>query len=165
MPGGQGSRERRELRGRRPWNNPGVRDLFVELTGEQSASAVRARVIIVQWRRTHGESPTWQELFAELAGQDEVSDERRAKAWTDRWLRNYTLIHWRRNHWIYFTKHHRSLRLQPSPKRAREHSGSAHRGAVPRDDEDEASVGRKVSPSPSVDGAGPAEEAEADHPV
>lgn len=121
MTNGAGAKERRALQARQPWNNPRVRDLFEELTAEQTGSAwaLRARQIVIEWRRVHGESPTWQELFTELACDDSDRDERRVRAWTDRWLRTYTLVHWRRNHWIHFTKHHRSLRLQPPPQRPR----------------------------------------------
>lgn len=99
----------------KPWSAPHLAPLFAELTSDETAPtwARRAVKFIHRYARENGQSPTFTEVFAELAGRDRDA-EKHAQAWTSPQVRYLTMVHWRRQGWIVFRRAYRSLGSGPA---------------------------------------------------
>ena len=67
----------------KPWSAPHLAPLFIELTADETAPvwARRAVTFLHRYAREHGQSPTFREVFPELASHDLSAAEHQA-AWT-----------------------------------------------------------------------------------
>ncbi len=99
----------------KPWSAPHLAPLFAELTDDATAPvwARRAVKFIHRHTREHGQSPSFRELFAELATHDPNAAVHQ-EAWASASFRYLTIVHWRRRGWIRFRREPRTLRSGPS---------------------------------------------------
>ena len=95
----------------KPWSALHLAPLFTALTGDDTAPvwARRAVKFIHRYAREHGHSPTFREVFTDLAGHDLHAAENQA-AWTSSSVRYLTMVHWQRRGWIRFRREPRTLR-------------------------------------------------------
>ncbi len=98
----------------RPWSAPHLAPLFMELTADETAPvwARRAVKFIHHFTRENGQSPSFRELFAELATHDPDAALHQ-EAWSSASVRYLTMVHWRRRGWIRFRREPRTLRSGP----------------------------------------------------
>lgn len=99
----------------KPWSATHLAPLFSELTSAQTAAtwARRAVKFIHRYTRERGESPTFREVFTDLATQDpEYGDH--AEAWSSRAVRSLAMLHWRRQGWVNYRPEPRTLRSGPA---------------------------------------------------
>ena len=99
----------------KPWSAPHLAPLFIELTADETAPvwARRAVTFLHRYAREHGQSPTFREVFPELASHDLSAAEHQA-AWTSSSPRYLTMVHWQRCGWIRFRREPRTLRSGPA---------------------------------------------------
>lgn len=99
----------------KPWSAPHLAPLFTELTADETAPvwARRAVKFIHRFTREHDQSPTFREVFTELAAYDPDAVKRQG-AWSSGSARYLTMVHWRRRGWIRFRREPRTLRSGPA---------------------------------------------------
>lgn len=66
-----------------------------------------------RYAREHGQSPTFREVFTDLAAHDLSAEEHQA-AWMSSSVRYLTMVHWQRRGWIRFRREPRTLRSGPA---------------------------------------------------
>lgn len=95
----------------KPWSAPHLEPLFAMLTSEKTAPmwARRAIKFIHRYTREHGEAPTFREVFTDLAAHD-PDHEDHAEAWASPAVRSLAMSHWRRQGWVHYRPHPRTLR-------------------------------------------------------
>ncbi|MEV8358414.1 hypothetical protein [Microbacterium sp. NPDC076895] len=99
----------------KPWSASHLAPLFTQLTADETAPvwARRAVRFIHRFAREHGQSPSFREVFAELAAHDPDAAVHQ-EAWSSASLRYLTMVHWRRRGWIRFRREPRTLRSGPA---------------------------------------------------
>jgi hypothetical protein len=99
----------------KPWSAPHLAPLFMELTADETAPvwARRAVTFLHRYARERDQSPTFREVFTDLATHDLSAAEHQA-AWTSSSVRYLTMAHWQRRGWIRFRREARTLRYGPT---------------------------------------------------
>ena len=99
----------------KPWSAPHLAPLFIELTADETAPvwARRAVTFLHRYAREHDQSPTFREVFTDLATHD-LSAADHQSTWTSSSVRYLTMVHWQRRGWTRFRREPRTFRSGPT---------------------------------------------------